>query len=291
MAGKPKGPTPAAAGEETGLAKGATIGRYVVLGLLGRGGMGEVYAAYDPELDRKIAVKLLRARGGSAEASADGKTRLLREAQAIARLSHPNVVVVYDVGTFRESVFIAMEFVEGHTLGYWLQAETRRWREVLDVYVAAGRGLVAAHAAGLVHRDFKPDNVMITKSGQVRVMDFGLAREEVTVDQPSMAGQLALDAGARAAALADTFGAGVDLDATAKLAAARRARRWPRRRAATFGSSSPRPARCSGRPPTCPRNNSRELAATRAPISFRSAWRSTKGSTDAAPSPVTTRSP
>ena len=217
MAGKPKGPPPAAAGEETGFAKGATIGRYVVLGLLGRGGMGEVYAAYDPELDRKIAVKLLRARGGSAEASADGKTRLLREAQAIARLSHPNVVVVYDVGTFRESVFIAMEFVEGHTLGYWLQAETRRWREVLDVYVAAGRGLVAAHAAGLVHRDFKPDNVMITKSGQVRVMDFGLAREEVTVDQPSMAGQLALDAGARAAALADTFDAGVDLDATAKL--------------------------------------------------------------------------
>ena len=115
------------------MAKGATIGRYVVLGLLGRGGMGEVYAAYDPELDRKIAVKLLRARGGG-EAAADGKTRLLREAQAIARLSHPNVVVVYDVGTFRESVFIAMEFVEGHTLGYWLQAQTRRWREVLDVF-------------------------------------------------------------------------------------------------------------------------------------------------------------
>ncbi len=217
MAGKPKGPLPAAAGEETGLAKGATIGRYVVLGLLGRGGMGEVYAAYDPELDRKIAVKLLRARGGSAEATADGKTRLLREAQAIARLSHPNVVVVYDVGTFRESVFIAMEFVEGHTLGYWLQAETRRWREVLDVYVAAGRGLVAAHTAGLVHRDFKPDNVMITKSGQVRVMDFGLAREQMTADEPSMAGQLALDAGERAAALAETFDAGVDLDATAKL--------------------------------------------------------------------------
>ena len=205
----------AAVGEEAGLAKGATIGRYVVLGLLGRGGMGEVYAAYDPELDRKIAVKLLRARGGG-EAAADGKTRLLREAQAIARLSHPNVVVVYDVGTFRESVFIAMEFVEGHTLGYWLQAQTRRWREVLDVYVAAGRGLVAAHAAGLVHRDFKPDNVMITKGGQVRVMDFGLAREQ-SADEPSLAGQLALDAGARAVAFADTFGAGIDPDATAKL--------------------------------------------------------------------------
>jgi serine/threonine protein kinase/tetratricopeptide (TPR) repeat protein len=216
MSESPKRPTPVFAAEEIGLAKGATIGRYVVLGLLGRGGMGEVYAAYDPELDRKIAVKLLRARGGG-ESTADGKTRLLREAQAIARLSHPNVVVVYDVGTFRESVFIAMEFVEGHTLGYWLQAQTRRWREVLDVYVAAGRGLVAAHAAGLVHRDFKPDNVMITKSGQVRVMDFGLAREETASDEPSLAGKLALDAGARAAALADTFGDGIDPDATAKL--------------------------------------------------------------------------
>jgi serine/threonine protein kinase/tetratricopeptide (TPR) repeat protein len=216
MSIEPRRPPPNAAGDETGLLKGATIGRYVVLGLLGRGGMGEVYAAYDPELDRKIAVKLLRARGGSGEATADGKTRLLREAQAIARLSHPNVVVVYDVGTFRESVFIAMEFVEGHTLGYWLQAETRRWREVLDVYVAAGRGLVAAHAAGLVHRDFKPENVMITKTGQVRVMDFGLARELMTADAPSLGG-LALDAAARAAELADTFSAGDDLDATAKL--------------------------------------------------------------------------
>src|SRR5512138_477777 len=110
-------PSPA----EAGLAKGATIGRYVVLGLLGRGGMGEVYAAYDPELDRKIAVKLLRSRGVAS--TVDARTRLLREAQAIARLSHPNVVVVYDVGTFQESVFIAMEFVEGHTLGYWMQAK------------------------------------------------------------------------------------------------------------------------------------------------------------------------
>src|SRR5580692_5487852 len=218
MSIEPRRPPPNAAGEETGLLKGATIGRYVVLGLLGRGGMGEVYAAYDPELDRKIAVKLLRTRGGSGEAASDGKTRLLREAQAIARLSHPNVVIVYDVGTFCESVFIAMEFVEGHTLGYWLQAETRGWREVLDVYVAAGRGLVAAHAAGLVHRDFKPDNVMITKSGLVRVMDFGLARELMTADAPSLGG-LALDAAARAAALADTFENGADLDATAKLGA------------------------------------------------------------------------
>src|SRR5678815_505163 len=154
-------PAPASGGEP-GLAQGARIGRYVVLGLLGRGGMGEVYAAYDPELDRKIAVKLLRTRAG--RSTIDGRTRLLREAQAIARRSPPNVVVVYDVGTFQDSVFIAMEFVEGHTLGYWLQAKQRSWREVLDVFQAAGRGLVAAHTAGLVHRDFKPENVMITKS-------------------------------------------------------------------------------------------------------------------------------
>ena len=198
---------------EGGLVKGASIGRYVVLGLIGRGGMGEVYAAYDPELDRKIAIKLLKTRGAAA---GDGRTRLLREAQAIARLSHPNVVVVYDVGTFGESVFIAMEFVEGHTLGYWLQAEKRGWREILDVFMAAGRGLIAAHAAGLVHRDFKPDNVMITKSGQVRVMDFGLAREQ-SADEPSPAQQHAITAGKLAVAMADTFEPDADPDATARL--------------------------------------------------------------------------
>ena len=115
-------PPPAPAGNEGGLAKGATIGRYVVLGLLGRGGMGEVYAAYDPELDRKIASSCCARAAAPRRPTA--RTRLLREAQAIARLSHPNVVVVYDVGTFQDSVFIAMEFVEGHTLGYWLQAKT-----------------------------------------------------------------------------------------------------------------------------------------------------------------------
>src|SRR5262245_41903110 len=201
------------------LSKGASLGRYVVLGLIGRGGMGEVYAAYDPELDRKIAIKLLKVRGGAgadAAAAADGRQRLLREAQAIARLSNPNVVVVHDVGTFGESVFIAMEFVDGHTLGYWLQAATRDWREVLNVYLAAGRGLVAAHAAGLVHRDFKPENVMITTTGEVRVMDFGLAREQ-RENLPALARQKATAAGKRAAAIAETIDL-ADPDATAKLA-------------------------------------------------------------------------
>jgi serine/threonine protein kinase/tetratricopeptide (TPR) repeat protein len=159
------------------LARGSTIGRYVVLGLVGRGGMGEVYAAYDPELDRKVAVKLLRIKPGAGVSMAEGRQRTLREAQAIARLSHANVVVVYDVGTFKDQVFIAMEFVDGNTVTYWVQAETRTWQEILKVFIAAGRGLIAAHEKGLVHRDFKPDNVMVGRDGQVRVMDFGLARQ------------------------------------------------------------------------------------------------------------------
>ncbi|HVR61681.1 MAG TPA: tetratricopeptide repeat protein, partial [Polyangia bacterium] len=158
-------------------ARGSSIGRYVVLGLVGKGAMGEVYAAYDPELDRKVAVKLLRIRPGNGVSVTEGRTRTLREAQAIAKLSHPNVVVVFDAGTFNDEVFIAMEFVEGNTVSYWLQAERRRWQDVLKVFLAAGRGLVAAHEKGLVHRDFKSDNVMVGADGTVRVMDFGLARQ------------------------------------------------------------------------------------------------------------------
>src|SRR3982751_1733480 len=159
------------------LARGASIGRYVVLGLVGRGGMGEVYAAYDPELDRKVAVKLLRVKPGAGVSLTEGRQRTLREAQAIARLSHPNVVVVYDVGTFEEKVFIAMEFLDGNTAGFWAHSQNRTWQETLKVYMAAGRGLAAAHDKGLVHRDFKPDNVMVGRDNQVRVMDFGLARQ------------------------------------------------------------------------------------------------------------------
>ena len=158
------------------LARGAPIGRYLVLGLVGRGAMGDVYAAYDPELDRKVAVKLLHVSGSVGPELVEQKARLLREAQAIARLSHPNVVVVHDVGSFEDQVFVAMEFVDGHTVAYWQNAARRSWREILDVFIASGRGLSAAHAAQLVHRDFKGENVMLTSSGQVRVMDFGLAR-------------------------------------------------------------------------------------------------------------------
>ena len=165
------------------LLEGAKLGRYVVLHRVGAGGMGVVYAAYDPELDRKVALKLLAGGGpgSNPRVQADQRTRLLREAQAMARLSHPNVITVHDVGTVDERVFLAMEFVDGCTLKDWLRVGGRSWREVLDVFVAAGRGLAAAHAAGLIHRDFKPDNVLLGSSPhalpeRVLVTDFGLAR-------------------------------------------------------------------------------------------------------------------
>jgi tetratricopeptide (TPR) repeat protein len=145
--------------------------------------MGEVYAAYDPELDRKVAIKLLRVRGDQAQGGGahEGRTRLMREAQAIAKLSHPNVVTVYDVGTFQDDVFIAMQFVDGHTIGYWIHAEPRAWSDIVKVFADAGRGLAAAHEKDLIHRDFKPENVMVGADGHVRVMDFGLAR--AVIDQ------------------------------------------------------------------------------------------------------------
>lgn len=159
---------------------GSKVGRYVVLEQIGRGGMGVVLGAFDPQLNRKIALKLLltrRHREGSLSSGA-GRQRLLREAQAIAKLSHPNVISVYDVGTMGERIYVAMEFVEGCTLTIWLEQQKRSPEEIVDVFLQAGRGLAAAHAAGLVHRDFKPDNVLVGSDGLVRVSDFGLARAD-----------------------------------------------------------------------------------------------------------------
>ncbi len=174
-----------AADEDSDWPEGASkiLGRYVVTEKLGGGGMGVVYAAHDPELNRKIAIKLMLPPVLSNPASAsEGRARLLREAQAMARLSHPNVIAVHDVGTFGEQVFIAMEYVEGTTLGEWLSAKKRSWREIVSTFAQAGRGLAAAHEAGIVHRDFKPDNVLVGNDGRVRVLDFGLARAAQAVE-------------------------------------------------------------------------------------------------------------
>ncbi len=161
------------------LSRGVLFGRYIILSLLGQGGMGEVYSAYDPRLDRKVALKVLR------ETDAPGPTRtaqerLVREAQATARLSHRNVVVVYDTGTIAGDrgsarVYLAMELVEGRTLAAWLRERPRSWRAIRDRFLAAAEGLAAAHEAGLVHRDFKPQNVMVGSDENPRVLDFGLA--------------------------------------------------------------------------------------------------------------------
>ncbi|MDY7232282.1 serine/threonine-protein kinase [Hyalangium rubrum] len=174
--GPETGPT-AMPGELAGPRRTETdrVGRFLPLRVLGEGGMGVVYAAYDPDLDRKVALKLLRVTGGERDLEL-GYSRLLREAQAMARISHPNVIPVFEAAPWQGQVYVAMELVDGGTLREWVRSEPRSWREVLEKYLAAGRGLAAAHAAGLVHRDFKPANVLVGRDGRVFVTDFGLVR-------------------------------------------------------------------------------------------------------------------
>ncbi|MBL0212889.1 MAG: serine/threonine protein kinase [Myxococcales bacterium] len=148
------------------------LGRFELESVLGKGGMGVVHAAYDPELERRVAVKVLHGK------NADASARLLREARAMAKLSHANVITVFEVGTADGEDFVAMELIEGGTLGEWLESTRPRPRDVIAAFVAAGRGLAAAHAEGLVHRDFKPSNVLRSRSGRIVVTDFGLARSE-----------------------------------------------------------------------------------------------------------------
>jgi serine/threonine protein kinase len=153
---------------------GRQVGRFLVVEFVAEGGMGALYKAYDPQLDRAVALKMVRTGGSAAERF---RERLLREARALARLSHPNVVTIYEAGVFAEDeMFVAMEFIEGVTLREWLRGETRSQRAILETFLAAGEGLAAAHRAGLIHRDFKPDNVLVGRDGRVRVVDFGLAR-------------------------------------------------------------------------------------------------------------------
>jgi eukaryotic-like serine/threonine-protein kinase len=152
------------------------LGRYLLIEQVGAGAMGVVYKAYDPELDRKVAIKLLKPDVFRKEPTQTARLRLVREAQAMARLSHPNVVPIHDVGTTGDRLFVAMEFVAGQTLRSWLQQQRRRPEEILEKFLQAGRGIAAAHAAGLLHRDFKPENVLLDARGHPKVSDFGLAR-------------------------------------------------------------------------------------------------------------------
>jgi eukaryotic-like serine/threonine-protein kinase len=146
------------------------IGRYELERIAGEGGGGVVFAAWDPELSRRVAIKLIDAEGR--------RDRVIAEAHALARLSHPNVVSIYDVGTYGERIFLVMELVDGATLRAWVESEPRGVREIVRAYRQAGEGLSAAHRAGFVHRDFKPDNALIGSDGRVRVVDFGLVHAD-----------------------------------------------------------------------------------------------------------------
>jgi eukaryotic-like serine/threonine-protein kinase len=162
------------------LRRGTSFDRYVILDRIGEGGMGVVYAAYDSSLDRKVALKFLHP--DRAEPGAMREQRLVREAHAMARVSHPNVVVVYEVGSHEGRIFLAMEFVDGMDLRRWLAAEARSPAEIRRVFQDAGQGLAAAHAAGVTHRDFKPANVLVDARGRARVTDFGLSRVSHPLD-------------------------------------------------------------------------------------------------------------
>jgi tRNA A-37 threonylcarbamoyl transferase component Bud32 len=170
------------------------VGRYTVLGPIGSGGMGSVVRAHDPELQREVALKLVRA---ERMGDAGTRARLVQEARAMARLSHPNVAMVFEVGEADGHLYVAMELVDGRDLRAWLDERPldgapRPWRAVLELYEQAGRGLAAAHAKGLIQRDFKPENVVVDTEGRARVVDFGLAREQadvITEQQPADPGK------------------------------------------------------------------------------------------------------
>jgi serine/threonine protein kinase len=153
------------------------FGRYRIDTVLGSGGMGIVYRAYDPQLARPLAIKVVRRAGDDTQ----GRARLVREAQSLARLSHPNVCHVYDVGTEGEEVWLAMELIDGVSLRQWA-GERRNRDEILQVLLGSADGIAAAHQAGLVHRDIKPENVLVTRDGRAIVTDFGLARHEDRID-------------------------------------------------------------------------------------------------------------
>ena len=165
----------------TAATPGERIGRYFVLDVLGKGAMGVVYRAYDPELERAVALKVVNPRYAARRDADEARARLVSEARALARLSHPNVTAIYDVGVHGEHVYLAMELVEGGDVAAWLRKQSRSWREVVEVFRAAAEGVAAAHARGLVHRDIKPSNILLGEDGRVRVTDFGIARVDAGI--------------------------------------------------------------------------------------------------------------
>ena len=167
-------PEPARQSSPRTLHEGDRVGRFTVLHTLGHGGMGIVLAAMDDDLDRTVAIKIVRPTG-EGNNSQRSRERLLREARAMARVSHPNVITVHEVGTFGDDVFLAMEHIDGGTLAQWANEHDRSWSTIVEAWLSAGRGLEAAHKAGLVHRDFKPANVLVSRDGRIVVTDFGLA--------------------------------------------------------------------------------------------------------------------
>jgi eukaryotic-like serine/threonine-protein kinase len=206
---------------------GATIGRYEVRSLLGAGGMGRVYEAYDAELDRAIALKVLRPELAIARSLVD---RLVRESRLMAKISHPAVITVHDVGREGDAIFIAMELVGGETLGAYVERARPPWRTIVELYERAGAGLAAAHRAGVVHRDFKPDNVLVELEGgapaRVVVTDFGVARTTSLVEDT--------DAGAEQTARARITQAGSLIGTPAYMAPEQLAREPVDRRADVF---------------------------------------------------------
>lgn len=156
----------------------SVVGRYQVNALLGHGGMGVVYKAYDPELQRHVALKILRPDLYIPQQKEEHEARLLREARLLAALHHPNIPTIFEVGTWNHQTFLAIQYVDGKDLRRWLQTNRPSWREIVEIYLRVGSGIVAAHQAGVIHRDIKPDNILIENNGEVFVTDFGLARTQ-----------------------------------------------------------------------------------------------------------------
>lgn len=159
------------------------VGQYALVKQLGVGAQGSVWAAYDEKLDRRVAIKLL----GEFESKENAEARLLKEARALAKLSHPNVVSVFEADDYEGGIYVVMEFIRGRTVTEWIAEDNPQWEQVIQVYRQAGKGLAAAHDAGLVHRDVKPDNVLVDAEMHAKLVDFGLVKRDPGKSEPSEA--------------------------------------------------------------------------------------------------------